>query len=101
MPRSFLSKGSIWFLCPGCRIHHGAIVDGSRGWSWNGDADRPTITPSVRVNGEIGGEPISCHSFVANGRIEFLSDCIHEFAGKTIDLPEWTGFCHIPGAISK
>lgn len=27
-----------------------------------------------------------CHSFVRNGKIEFLSDCTHELAGKTVEL---------------
>ncbi|WP_019573378.1 DUF6527 family protein [Curvibacter lanceolatus] len=30
-----------------------------------------------------------CHSFVTDGRIQFLSDCTHELAGQTVDLPPW------------
>lgn len=30
-----------------------------------------------------------CHSFVRDGKIEFLGDCTHEFAGKTVDLEAW------------
>jgi hypothetical protein len=34
-----------------------------------------------------------CHSFVTDGRIQFLTDCTHAFAGRTVDLPEWdTGY---------
>jgi hypothetical protein len=29
-----------------------------------------------------------CHSFVTDGRIQFLSDCTHELAGQTVDLPD-------------
>jgi hypothetical protein len=29
-----------------------------------------------------------CHSFVRDGRIEFLSDCTHSLAGQTVELPE-------------
>lgn len=29
-----------------------------------------------------------CHSFVVDGRIQFLSDCSHSLAGQTVDLPE-------------
>jgi hypothetical protein len=32
-----------------------------------------------------------CHSFVTDGRIQFLGDCTHALAGQTVDLPEWTG----------
>ena len=30
-----------------------------------------------------------CHSFVTDGRIQFLADCTHALAGQTVDLPEW------------
>jgi hypothetical protein len=30
-----------------------------------------------------------CHSFVTEGRIEFLSDSTHELAGQTVPIPEW------------
>lgn len=29
----------------------------------------------------------TCHSFVRDGQIEFLSDCTHALAGKTVSLP--------------
>jgi hypothetical protein len=35
-----------------------------------------------------GGHANQCHSFIRNGQIQFLSDCHHELAGKTVDLPE-------------
>ena len=28
-----------------------------------------------------------CHSFVNNGRIQFLLDCTHHLAGQTVNLP--------------
>lgn len=84
------------FWCPGCdgghQIQHGA-GSGPR-WTWNGDAERPTFTPSVRVsyNGADAdtpeGIPSVCHSFVTDGRIQFLSDCTHALAGQTVDLPD-------------
>jgi hypothetical protein len=30
-----------------------------------------------------------CHSFVTDGRIQFLNDCTHPLAGQTVDIPEW------------
>ena len=30
-----------------------------------------------------------CHSFVTNGRIQYLGDCTHKLAGQTVDLPDW------------
>ena len=73
------------FECPGCRELHG-VHDG---WEFNGDRDRPTFSPSILV---AGSDPERrCHSFVRNGKIEFLSDCHHELAGKTVELPEVEG----------
>lgn len=33
-------------------------------------------------------EGVRCHSFVRDGKIEFLGDCTHEMAGTTIELPD-------------
>ena len=60
-------------------------------WSFNGDRDRPTFSPSMLVNANLHEKypnAIRCHSFVREGRIEFLTDCSHAMAGQTVDLPE-------------
>ncbi len=98
------------FHCPGCDELHTV----NAGWTFNGDIEKPTLSPSVLVrsghyvsgrqstscwcphNAEqrAKGEPESgfscqiCHSFVRDGQIEFLSDCTHALAGQTVDLPE-------------
>lgn len=89
--------GGLMFWCPGCdgahRIKHGA-GSGPR-WSWNGSAEKPTFSPSVLVRydgpdaGKDGAPPAVCHSFVTDGRIQFLGDCTHALAGQTVDLPHW------------
>lgn len=89
--------GGLMFWCPGCdgahMIRHGA-GPGPR-WTWNGDAERPTFTPSVLVSyngadaGIDGAPPAVCHSFVTDGRIQFLSDSTHRLAGQTVDLGKW------------
>lgn len=95
--RAVLADDStLMFRCPGCGYAHGVRVnaarDGSGGcWSWNGDHDRPTLAPSVLVNaGRANPGHEVCHSFVREGRIEFLADCTHELAGRTVDLPVWS-----------
>ena len=97
----------VHFRCPGCNDMHGVTVDTPEGWGWNGDLERPTFTPSVLVyphtilvdydlEGDAKYAPENltatprCHSFVTDGRIQFLSDCTHELAGQTVDLPEWS-----------
>ena len=75
------------FYCPGCKCHH-AI---NNSWQYNGNPDRPTISPSILCNGTVKPFPgmIRCHSFVKDGMIQFLSDCTHDLAGQTVEIPEW------------
>lgn len=78
------------FDCPGCNSAHViTIAPHPNPWEWNGDTDHPTIAPSVLVTG--GEHNIRCHSFVRDGRIEFLTDCTHALAGGQLDLPELEG----------
>ena len=75
------------FHCPGCGNPHPFEVEcAERGWTWNGSMDLPTFTPSLLCN---QGTDFVCHSFVTDGRIQFLSDCHHHLAGQTVDLPDW------------
>lgn len=92
------------FWCPGCDEAHMVTVESPVGWDWNGDLERPTFSPSVKVTGvkwdaespfcrpqhhvEVGQMTV-CHSFVTDGRIQFLTDSTHELAGQTVDLPDW------------
>jgi len=64
----------------------GGTRQGTPNWTWNGSVDSPTVKPSVLTRGrDERGEHI-CHSFINGGRVQFLSDCSHEFAGQTMDL---------------
>lgn len=94
----------VHFFCPGCKEIHG-IKYKPHGWMWNGDKVMPTFSPSVLVTGTVpltdleaakvmAGEviepkPMRCHSFVRGGQIEFLSDCTHALAGRTVVLPPY------------
>jgi len=76
--------------------------EGTKCWSWNGDTEQPTLKPSILTRYKrqltedeyhrvIEGEIIEldyvvCHSFVNDGKVQFLADCTHEFAGQTMDL---------------
>jgi hypothetical protein len=98
-----LGEGNrLMFMCPGCNEVHAIQYANGPGprWTWNGNPDRPTFTPSVLVttpaNPEAGEgfeewrtERI-CHSFVTDGQIQFLGDCTHALKGQTVDLPAWT-----------
>lgn len=91
-----LEGNLIAFWCPGCdREHHVSVAPHPAPWGFNGNAEKPTFTPSVLVTydgadaGTDGAPPAICHSFVTDGRIQFLGDCTHALVGQTVDLPEW------------
>jgi len=89
--------GRLHFWCPGCDGAHGIQVGDGPGprWGYNGNPAKPTFTPSVLVRydgsdaGRDGAPPAVCHSFITDGRIQFLSDCTHALAGQTVDLPDF------------
>lgn len=93
------------FWCPGCDSAH-VIGYGPGHWTWDGNLDLPTITPSVLVYSRqalinedlpmpelVAPENVRttprCHSFVTAGQIQFLGDSTHALAGQTVPLPEW------------
>jgi len=88
-------------FCPGCKRGHAFYTsdhDSPNGavWTFNGDYDKPTFSPSMhvtimrRTRSNPTGERITlCHSFVRNGKIQFLNDSQHRLAGQTVDLPNW------------
>ena len=84
------------FFCPGCKCDHGVWTTERNRlqaiWSFNGNLDKPTVSPSILVRwtkttGTV--EDKVCHSFINDGKIQYLSDCTHELAGQTIELPEY------------
>ena len=101
-----IEGGNIAFYCPGCEQMH---VVGAAAWQFNGNYERPSLSPSILVtsghyapdwpgrhcwcsyNREHPKEPASfrcfrCHSFVKGGQIQFLSDSTHKLAGQTVPL---------------
>lgn len=97
------AAGHLSFWCPGCNDAHQILYGEGSGprWSWNGSEDRPTFTPSVLVTwSEPSDDPAlagdqahdiakRCHSFVTAGQIQFLDDCSHALAGRTLPLHEF------------
>lgn len=107
------------FWCPGCNHRHhinDAPEPGNPAspvWHWNGSVDKPTFSPSILVRGrtltrkgeadyeawyqsgypqpapEFESMETVCHSFVNDGKIQFLGDCTHHLKGQTVNIPEW------------
>lgn len=109
-----IEGGQVAFWCPGCECAH-AISIAPGGWGFNGNYENPTFTPSVMVTGghymtewaeQMRKDPnrdcyctfnkkhpelaslkcFRCHSFVTDGRIQFLADSTHHLSGKTVAL---------------
>lgn len=84
--------------------------EGTGKWTWNGDTEKPTLKPSVlTMAGHFAPDfkesdscwckyyaahpdetPVfhcfRCHTWINDGMVQFLSDCSHELAGKTLPL---------------
>jgi hypothetical protein len=78
------------FWCEGCEMHHHVNTvlwreGGNPVWTFNGSLDKPTFTPSILVTLEDNPRRV-CHSFVTDGKIQFLVDSWHKLAGKTVTL---------------
>lgn len=65
-----------------------------KGWTFNGNLEKPTFSPSLLVTGYLNAEQPDgvCHSYITDGKIQYLSDSTHEYAGKTIELPEFADY---------
>lgn len=101
------------FWCPGCEQYHGVIVKSPTSplWSFNNSLTHPTFKPSILVRsvstpkfiekdkkGEYilgpdgrlkGAKDIVCHSYITDGKINFLGDCTHALKGQTVDLVDF------------
>lgn len=76
------------FQCPGCGGAHYVLTSGPDRprWKVTGvEKDKPTVRPSILAR---AGRNV-CHSFVDDGRIRFLGDCTHAFAGDTVEIPDF------------
>lgn len=96
-------QGDLGFHCPGCNSVHfindkETHQEGGPIWEFNGDFEKPTVQPSVLVRWPANPNAIEefkewrkervCHSFITDGKIQFLSDCTHALAGQTVELDE-------------
>lgn len=101
-----VTKDRVTIICPACRVRellqgytdpadggvageHTVPYRGPNAWSFNGDIAHPTLAPSLLLTHELKTERFVCHSFVRFGMIEYLTDCTHELAGKTVALPDF------------
>jgi hypothetical protein len=79
------TDSTILIECPGCKSDHG--IDAR--WTFNNDFNKPTFVPSLHVHYKLIKGEYCCHSFVTDGKIQFLSDTTHWLSGQTVDLPDY------------
>lgn len=102
------TTGGYIHWCPGCEEVHTISTEApyTLHWSFNGDVDRPTFSPSVRIKGkkrriENGiwkgewerdehGHPVDfcCHYILTDGQLQYCGDSTHPLSGQTVPLPE-------------
>lgn len=106
-----MSETEIGFRCPGCDEAHVISIAPGR-WTWNGNCGAPTFFPSILArsghyaggwskeacwctyNAEHADDPAGftcgiCHSYVTDGKIQFLTDSTHALSGQTVEIPNW------------
>ncbi len=89
-------KGDRYFLfdCPGCDMLHmyctgHAPGDNGPCWDFNGNLESPTFKPSLLYNVNRSNPTVPlCHLYMTDGKIQFLSDCTHSLAGKTVEMKD-------------
>lgn len=109
------SQGGPYLLtywCQGCEEPH-AITYAPGRWTWDGNLEAPTFSPSVLVtsghftpdwtpdkncwctfNADHPDEKDDrfecgrCHTFIKGGMVQFLDDCTHALKGQTLPLPD-------------
>ncbi len=115
MARIIEKNGKYWFLCPQCKTNHSfhtvPVREGDRVWTWNGDAEYPTVSPrmksmsirkeKVNVLGKgVVSRPIQtfCFAEIKDGNIHFDRSCtitvdgkqsLAPLAGQYLPLPDW------------
>ena len=86
--------GMLLFECPACGYCHPVYLDQSyrntagevQQWKWNGDADKPTFTPSLNI---FANDPARrCHSIITAGKIAYCGDSFHVYKNQTLDIPD-------------
>ncbi len=78
------SDNRLWHWCAGCeRLHPLPWPD--CGWTFNGNFERPTMTPSFMQE---GGHKYQCHYILTDGVLNYCADSWHSLAGKSVPLPD-------------
>lgn len=80
-----VSLGVLCHWCPACGCPHYLAMGhrDHRRLDWDHNTAHPTFTPDIRHE----KDGAVCHYFIREGRVHFLADSTHIFAGRDIALP--------------
>ena len=78
------------FFCRGCQETHVFWTSGKLVWHFNGDASKPSFSPSLLNTWTNHDEGVQerCHLFMTDGVISYCTDCTHSLAGTSYQLEE-------------
>lgn len=87
--------GDYVFYCLGCKSLHQfsdktSQSEGAK-WTFDLNMENPTLSPSYLLwhDHPTTKKRYTCHSFIRDGKIQYLSDCSHDYKGQTVELPAW------------
>jgi len=82
-------EGAFGCWCPGCQELHALPYPG-RGWGFNGDLERPTFSPSFKIEWHGLQDGVEahrvCHFTLTAGILHFHNDSTHSLRGD-VPLP--------------
>lgn len=83
--------------CPACGF---ITIPNDGRWTFNGDFERPTFTPSINETWGKEGQtteefradpnPNRNHVHITDGVIHYCGDCTHSRAGQSVEIPPLT-----------
>jgi uncharacterized protein DUF6527 len=101
LDKAYWPRGGFGHWCPGCNATHEIDTEEKNGsgaiWSFDGNMERPTFTPSVNIRWGKYADPTYvdseghsgvCHYILTAGEIQFCGDCTHDLAGQKVPLPD-------------
>ncbi len=74
--------------CPACESLHKFWTEGAVVWAFDGDMERPPVTPSLRHTNVLKDGPACCHYMLTAGKLIYCPDSTHALANHSVDLPE-------------
>lgn len=89
------TKDGILHWCPACEEAHHFTTSGVTAWTFDGNIEAPTFSPSMLIRWGKYCVPDSwdeggvCHYILTGGIINYCGDSTHEMAGKSVLLPDW------------